>query len=435
MIAPSTLIESGDFLHLIPDPVIGFDAENRIAYWSPSAEATYGFTPDEAIGRRAPALLQTSFPMPELEILEILGDTGRWQGNLVQRTKDGRELTVESRWVARDDEHGKVLGGLRIDRDVTARAELEREHDHVQAESERDRLQSSLRRSQRLDSLAGLAGGIAHDFNNMLAVIINYAALVSSELDAVHRATGEERWASMRGDVGEIQLAAERAAGLTRELLAFSRQEVGKPFPLSLNESIQGVEELLHRTLGEHIGLVTSLAEDLRPVRADPAQMDQVLVNLAANARDAMPGGGTLTIETANVEIDADYADAPPELSPDQYVRLRVSDTGVGMAPEMIERAFDPFVTTKPMGQGTGLGLASVYGIIRQAGGHAALHSQPGEGTTFIALLPVSRVTGGSPEGALQHSASAHDERHSLDPRPRAELGGRVTHVGADRLG
>jgi PAS domain S-box-containing protein len=383
---------SEDLLASIPDPVIGFDAELRIVYWSPAAEMTYGFTAQEAVGRRTAALLRTGFPMPLTEILETVRDTGRWQGEIRQHTKDGRELTLQIRWVSRYDDHSNVLGGLTIERERTVpREEVEREHDRVRAETDRDRLLSSLGSAQRLESVGQLASAVAHDFNNMLAVIINYVAFVSAELETVHHASGEqELWASIRGDVNEIQVAAERATALTHQLLAFSSQDVAEPVPIDLNDSIRAVQTLLQRTLGDEIKLVTTLAGDLRPIRADPAQLEQVLVNLALNCRDAMPDGGTLTIDTTNIEVDADHTAPDRDLLPGRYIRLRVSDTGVGMSPEVVEHAFDPFFTTKPVGQGTGLGLASVREIIWQMGGLAQFYSGPGVGTIFSALIPVA---------------------------------------------
>ena len=264
-----------------------------------------------------------------------------------------------------------------------------------ESEAERERLQNQLHQSQRLESLGELAGGIAHDFNNLLAVIINYAAFVANDLDAAAVADpeGGERWQSMREDVEQIRLAGERAARLTRQLLAFARRDLVQPELIDVNDVVGDIEQLLHRTLGEQVQLVSSLASDLRPVLIDPGQLEQILVNLAVNARDAMPDGGALRIQTANVEVDEAYRASRPELSPGPHMRLRVSDAGVGMSPDVVRRAFDPFFTTKPPGQGTGLGLATVYGIIQQAGGHVQIHSEPGVGTTFTVLLPASEQT------------------------------------------
>jgi len=377
-----------DLLNMLPDAVIGLDGDRSICSWNRAAEVAYGFSADEALGRRPAELLGTHFPMPVTDILQILADTGRWQGNLIVHAKNGSELTVESRWAVRYDGQGNVTGSMGIDRDITSRQEDQAEHNLREASAERERLHGRIRRAERLESVGQLAGGIAHEFNNLLAIIINYGALVTAELEAEQRLSTEERWTPALEDLGEIEQAATRAARLTHQLLSFSRQDVHAPAPMDLNDSIAEVHELLRRTLGEHVRLHTSLAPDLHTIRADSSQLGHALVNLAVNGRDAMPQGGTLTVDTANVDVDADYAAAQLDLLPGQYVRLRVSDTGIGMAGEVVEHAFDPFFTTKPVGEGTGLGLATVYGIITQSAGHAHFYSEPGVGTTFVALFP-----------------------------------------------
>ncbi len=275
--------------------------------------------------------------------------------------------------------------------------------------TDRERLQQQLAQAQRLESLGQLAGGVAHDFNNLLGVIINYAAFVAEQLsetapDAVLEAA--------RADLAQIDRAAHQATRLTRQLLAFARREVAHPEVVDLNKIVRETEQLLTRSLGEHVELTTTLAAELSPVLADPGQLEQVLVNLAVNARDAMPSGGTLLIETRDVEVDRDYADTHPGLTPGRYARLRVSDTGVGMEPTVIERAFEPFFTTKPAGHGTGLGLATIYGIVTQLGGRVSLYSEVGIGTTCSVMLPA----------ATQPAATA-------TPQPLLELGGDGQHV------
>jgi signal transduction histidine kinase/CheY-like chemotaxis protein len=265
-----------------------------------------------------------------------------------------------------------------------------RERERLKTDAEREELQNQLHQAQRLESLGQLAGGIAHDFNNLLAVIINYAAFVANDLDAASGVDGDDRWHGTREDVEQIRLAGERASHLTHQLLAFARREVVQPEVVHVNDVVSHVEQLLRRTLGEQVELHSSLDVNLSPVLIDPGQLEQLLVNLAVNARDAMPDGGALSIDTTNVDINEDYAASRPELSPGPHVRLRVSDTGVGMPYETAQRAFDPFFTTKPPGQGTGLGLATVYGIVQQAGGHSQIYSKPDIGTTFTALLPAT---------------------------------------------
>ncbi len=250
-----------------------------------------------------------------------------------------------------------------------------------------DKSQERLAQAQRLESLGQLAGGVAHDFNNLLAVILNYAAFAAEELAAATESDWAGRCGSARDDLGQISRAGEQAASLTRQLLAFARREVVRPQVLDLDTVITAVQDMLHRTLGEHVELVTSLAGDLHPVLADPGQLEQVLVNLAVNARDAMPGGGTLSIDTSNITVDAESIAGGSESTPGQQVRLRVSDTGTGMSPEVIAHAFEPFFTTKSDAGGTGLGLATVYGILQQADGHIRIYSEPGGGTTFSITL------------------------------------------------
>jgi signal transduction histidine kinase/CheY-like chemotaxis protein len=254
----------------------------------------------------------------------------------------------------------------------------------------REQSQSQAQQAQRLESLGQLAGGVAHDFNNLLAVILSYASFISEELATPSGPDWPERLESVRGDLGQITLAAERAASLTRQLLAFARREVVRPQVLDLDRVITAVQELLHRTLGEHIELITSLAGDLWPVLADPGQLEQVLVNLAVNARDAMPGGGTLTIDTSNITVDADTVAGGSRARQGRNVRVRISDTGTGMPADVLEHVFEPFFTTKEEGTGTGLGLATVYGILAQAEGQIQIYSEPGTGTTFSITLPVT---------------------------------------------
>ena len=274
-------------------------------------------------------------------------------------------------------------------RDVTERLDARAERERLKAQAEREKLERQLHQSQRLESLGQLAGGVAHDFNNLLGVILNYTSFVIEEVGREARRHGWEP-ESVESDLGQVRRAAERATELTHQLLAFGRREVVRPRVLDLNEVVGDVEQFLRRTIGEDVELVVAPAGELWPVLADPGQLEQVLVNLAVNARDAMPGGGRLTIDTANVDVDGAYAAARPGLEPGRHVRLRVSDTGAGMPAEVIERVFEPFFTTKPKGEGSGLGLATVYGIVTQAGGHARFHSEPGMGTTFTAFLPAT---------------------------------------------
>ena len=310
--------------------------------------------------------------------------------DLAGRRKDGSEFPAEISLSAIDTEDGLLVSAAV--RDVTERIEVQAERERLRAKEERQRLEDQLHQSQRLESLGQLAGGVAHDFNNLLGAILNFAAFVAEEVEKLP-ADYPPR-VTLRSDVEQITRAAERGAELTHQLLAFGRREVVQPRVLDLNQVVKDVEQLLRRTIGEHIELNVSLARSVSPVLADPGQLEQVLVNLAVNARDAMTSGGIVTIETADVEVDEIYAAFRPGLTQGQYVRLRVSDDGVGMTKEVLKHSFEPFFTTKPKGQGSGLGLATVYGIVTQAGGYGHIYSELGLGTTFSALFPVTEQVG-----------------------------------------
>ncbi len=248
-------------------------------------------------------------------------------------------------------------------------------------------LEAQLRQAQKMEAVGQLAGGVAHDFNNLLTIIDVHAELALEDLDETN---------GLRADLLEVKKASARAAGLTRQLLAFSRKQLLQPERLPLNAVVDGVAPMLRRLIGEDIAVIARLDPQSGSVFADPGQLEQVVINLAVNARDAMLGGGTLTIETSKVVVDERSADEH-EAMRGRYVCLTVSDTGCGMSPEVEERIFEPFFTTKPAGQGTGLGLSTVYGIVRQSGGHIVVDSEPGQGTSFRVYLPTAEV----PESAL----------------------------------
>ena len=283
---------------------------------------------------------------------------------------DGTIIWVNDNTRAIRDAEGHVMFYEGSIEDITERK---------RAEEKMSTLQEQLRQSQKMEAIGHLAGGIAHDFNNLLTVIKGYSQLSLKEL----RDEGP-----LKEDIQEIEKAADRASTLTSQLLAFSRQQIFEMKVLDLNTLLKDLDKMLRRIIGEDIDLVTLLNKDLGSVKTDFGQIQQVILNLAVNARDAMPSGGILTIETANVELDESYAFIHIDTTPGQYVMVSVSDTGVGMTPEVKERIFEPFFSTKEKGKGTGLGLSTVYGIVKQSSGNILVYSEPGQGTAFKIYLP-----------------------------------------------
>lgn len=356
------------------DVIAVLDAEAAIKYASPSVAQVLGFAPEELVGR---SILDLVHPEDSEGTLKAFAEgvaRGEGNGRLLElrlRRKDGEYRTLEAtgRYLVDDP----TVNGVVINaRDVTDRRLLERQ----------------LLQSQKMEAVGRLAGGVAHDFNNILTAILGYTGLLLDGLPTL---------SPLRPDLDEIRNAANRATGLTRQLLAFSRKQVLEMRVLDLNELVSDMDRLLRRLLGEDIDVVTKLDRALGAVRADASQLEQVIVNLAVNARDAMPEGGKLTVETANAELDETYAREHLPVRPGSYVMLAVSDNGVGMSPETMSHVFEPFFTTKDKGKGTGLGLATVYGIVKQSGGSIWCYSEPGQGTTFKVYLPRVEAT---PEGA-----------------------------------
>ena len=290
------------------------------------------------------------------------------------RRKDGSYIHVEDHGVFLPDEHGSACRMLGTMSNITARKK---------AEAEKERLEAQLRHAQKMEAVGRLAGGVAHDFNNILTTILGNVEL---SLDTVRTALPQDK--ELHSGLKQVERAAERAAALTRQLLVFSRRDVMHADVLNLNSTLKEMSKMLRRLITEDIALETIAAPHLHQIRADAGQIEQVIMNLVVNARDAMPDGGQLTLETDNVNLDDAYVATHHEARSGSYVMLTVSDTGCGMESETIERIFEPFYTTKPVGQGTGLGLATVYAIVKRAGGHVMVYSEPKRGTTFKVYLP-----------------------------------------------
>jgi PAS domain S-box-containing protein len=365
-----------------PLAITALDREGKVSMWNRAAERMTGWTEGEAIGMRLPIV-------PEEKMSEFQALLGRARGGeplsgveVRRQKKDGSPIDVSIWTSPLRDRRGEVTAIMAVLADVTGRRQME--------EALRNS-EEQLRQSQKMEAIGLLAGGIAHDFNNLLTAIRGYSDLLLQRLDG---------GSQMRRDVEEIRKAGERAASLTRQLLAFSRKQVLQPKVLDLNAVVAGMDNMLRRLIGEDIDLVAVLKPGLWNVRADPCQVEQVVMNLAVNARDAMPRGGKVTIEIANVELDGPYVRRHAVVMPGPYVMLAISDTGTGMDEVTKSRLFEPFYTTKDKGKGTGLGLSTVYGIVKQSGGYIWAYSELGKGTAFKVYFP--RFGSAGPEAARE---------------------------------
>ena len=341
-----------------------FDASFRLLDWNPAAERIFGYSKAEVVGMEPP--FEKILPAGQREhVDQVLTriEAGDMSAHSVNEniTKDGRSITCEWFNTPLIGDDGRFAGLLCLAQDIT----------------ERRRLEEQLRESQKMKAIGQLAGGVAHDFNNLLTIIIGYCEMLLEPLGSDD---------AQRGSLEEISKAAERCAALTRQLLVFSRMQRHAPAVLDLNEVVCDTERMLRGIIGEEAQLLTTLDPRLGRIKADAVQLQQVLLNLAANARDAMPAGGRLTIETANVELDEEYARAHVAVRPGHYVRLRLTDSGTGMTEDVKSHLYEPFFTTKE--SGTGLGLAVVHGVVSQSDGHIEVESESDVGTSFKIYLP-----------------------------------------------
>jgi len=365
--AQAALQKSSDMLSSMirasPMPIIGIDNNEKVCIWNPAAERVFGWSEEELLGKDYPLvppaqLLQYENTLRELKVRGAISSR-----ETTRLAKDGKIVQVRASGAAFRDKNGNVLGWVGTLEDVTEQRQLQ---------------------AQKMEAVGMLAGGIAHDFNNLLGVVIGSAEFLMSGVGAEEQS---------RKYVLEILKASERATTLVHQLLAFTRQQVLAPRIIVLNETVMRIHSLLQRLIGENIQLEARLAPDLGRVKVDPGQLEQVIMNLAVNSRDAMPQGGKLTIETQNLEIDEAYVRSHKDVRPGSYVMVAVSDTGTGMDAETQSHIFEPFFTTKETGRGTGLGLATVYGIVKQSGGHIWLYSEVGRGTTFKIYFPKTEET------------------------------------------
>jgi PAS domain S-box-containing protein len=356
------------------------DSTGRAVFANQALLEASGFREEEILGKAFhETLLSVDNPATLADEIRasIIGE-GKWSGECLQRCKEGPDLSVFLSIGMMKDRHGRVTGSYGISQDITARKRIEQQ----------------LRQAQKMEAVGQLAGGIAHDFSNLLMVILGYAGLVIESVDA---------GGDLQRKVKEISKAANRAASLTRQLLAFSRQQVLEARVLNMNDVVEDIRKMLGRLINEDIALTIDLDPELGRMKADQGQIEQVIVNLAVNARDAMPKGGTLTIKTANVELSESSARRHEPMPPGSYIGLTVSDTGTGMDAKTRSHVFEPFFTTKERGKGTGLGLATVYGVVKQSGGFIWLTSELGQGATFEILFPrVSEPVEGNAKDADQ---------------------------------
>lgn len=356
------------------------DIHGYIEYANPRFTETTGYTLAEALGQHTRILKSGETSGDQYKQLwETISAGKEWHGEFQNKRKNG-EIYWEAASISPiKNAAGVITHFLAVKEDITERK---------RAEEARARLEAQLRQSQKMESIGRLAGGIAHDFNNLLTVIVGYSGLMYDQIPAGN---------PLLENLDQIRSASKRAEALTRQLLAFSRKQILSPTRLDLNNLVSNLRKMLERLIGEDISLITTLQPNLWPITADPGQIEQVIMNLVVNARDAMPTGGTLTLETHNTQLDENYTKIHLEAPQGPCVMLVVADTGQGMDEQTQAHIFEPFFTTKEPGKGTGLGLATVYGIVKQSGGEIIVNSKPGRGATFEIYLPAGNTSSAEP--------------------------------------
>lgn len=395
--------------------IFQLDVEGNIATWNKGAERAKGYSPDEAIGRHFSMFYteeDRAAGVPQRALATAAAE-GRFETEGWRIRKDGSKFWAMVVIDPIYGEDGKLTGFAKVTRDITERQETQRALRTAQEQ---------LMASQKMEAVGQLSGGIAHDFNNLLMIVLGNIESATRQARQFDNSTNLQR------SLANAMRGAQRAAALTSRLLAFSRRQALDPKPVDPNKFLQGAVDFLQRSLGETIELEAVGGAGIWTIEADPNQLESALVNLAINARDAMPAGGKLTLEAANVFADADYARLNPEAAEGQYVAICVTDTGTGMTKDVVARAFEPFFTTKEAGHGTGLGLSQVYGFVKQSGGHVKIYSELGQGTTIKMYFPrlASRREEAEPIDALAAAEAEGSETVLLvedDPDLRSYLG------------
>ncbi|MCA1458431.1 PAS domain S-box protein [Bradyrhizobium sp. BRP22] len=355
--------------------IFQLDPAGNVVTWNPGAQRIKGYEPDEIIGQHFSRFYRDEDRALEIprKALEQAARQGRFEAEGWRVRKDGSKFWASVVIDRITDENGELVGFAKVTRDISERK---------QAQEKLAEVQKQLLASQKLEAVGQLSGGIAHDFNNLLMIVMGNLETAERHLKQVPVSSNIQR------ALGHAKRSAQRAAALTSRLLAFSRRQALDPRPMNLNKFLNGLQDFLQRTLGERIEVQSVGGAGLWQVEVDPDHLESAIVNLAINARDAMPQGGKLTIEAANVAADEEYCLRNPELAPGQYVALCVTDTGTGMSQDVLQHVFEPFFTTKEAGAGTGLGLSQVYGFVKQSGGHVKIYSEVGHGTTVKMYFP-----------------------------------------------